>query len=74
VSQKGDRASSDVEVSANDHTRLFDPARLLLVGIVGTVGFLSLLRHSWILGIPCVVLAALGLIASHRHFDRATVA
>ena len=49
---------------------LFDPAGLLLVAIVGTVGFLSLLRHSWILGVPCVVIAGLGLIASHRHFDQ----
>ena len=49
---------------------LFDPAGLLLVGVVGSVGILSLLRHGWLLGVPCVILATLGLIASHRHFNR----
>jgi len=48
---------------------LFDPAGLLLAGIVGSVGVISLLRQSWILGVLCVILATLGLIAPHRHFD-----
>ncbi|MGA2790843.1 MAG: hypothetical protein ABSF00_08750 [Candidatus Bathyarchaeia archaeon] len=67
---KQDReTNSDGQIEADDHGRLFDPGGLLLVGIVGAGGTVLLLKHSWILGLPCAVLAALGLIASHRHFD-----
>ena len=55
--------------SYSEQRRLFDPLGLLLVGIVGTGGTFILLRHGWILGTICVVLASLGLITSHRHFD-----
>ena len=61
-----------VELQGDEGDRdrwLFDPAGLLLTGIVGSVGVLSLLRHGWVLGVPCVILATLGLITSHRHFD-----
>ena len=54
--------------SCSEHRRLFDPLGLLLVGIVGGGGVFILLRHGWILGVICVVLASLGLITSHRHF------
>jgi len=62
-----------VELQADEGDRdrwLFDPAGLLLTAIVGSVGVLSLLRHGWVLGVPCVSLATLGLIVSHRHFDQ----
>ena len=61
---------SDVQVDSDGRRWLFDPAGLFLVAVVGSFGSLCLLRHSWILGIPCVALAGLGLIASHSHFDR----
>jgi hypothetical protein len=63
----------ELQAEERDEQRwLFDPIGLLLVGIVGAVGFLSLVRHSWVLGVPCVVLATLGIVASHRHFDPAS--
>ena len=49
--------------------RLFDPAGLLLVAVVGGAGVLLLLKHGWTLGLPCVALAAAGLAVSHRHFN-----
>jgi len=49
---------------------LIDAVGLLLVGVVGSVGILNLLRHSWVLGISCVILATFGRVISHRHFNR----
>jgi len=68
--QQDREATSDVTIRPNAPGRLFDPAGLLLVAVVGTGGILTLVKHVWTVGIPCVVLAVLGLIASHRHFDR----
>jgi hypothetical protein len=48
---------------------LFDPFGLFLIAVVGGVGVLALLRHGWVIGFPCVALAAIGLIVSHKHFD-----
>jgi hypothetical protein len=72
--QQDREVTSNVTAVASDGRRLFDPAGLLLVVIVGTGGILTLLKHVWIVAIPCIVLAVLGLIASHKHFDRPTEA
>ena len=61
--------NAETEVGTTEHERLFDPGGLLLVGVVGAGGLLLLLRHNWILGLPCAALATIGLIVSHRHFD-----
>ena len=52
--------------------RLFDPAGLFLVAVVGGAGVLLLLKHGWMLGLPLVALAAVGLAFSHRHFNPPT--
>ena len=52
--------------------RLFDPAGLLLVAVVGGAGVLLLLKHGWMLGLPLAALAAVGLAFSHRHFNPPT--
>ena len=52
--------------------RLFDPAGLFLVAVVGGAGVLLLLKHGWTLGLPLVALAAVGLAVSHRHFNPPT--
>jgi hypothetical protein len=48
----------------------FDPAGLILVAIVGMFGLISLLRDAWGIAIVCLLLAAIGLLFSHSHFDR----
>jgi len=52
--------------------RLFDPVGLFLVAVVGGAGVLLLLKHGWMLGLPLVALAAVGLAFSHRHFNPPT--
>lgn len=50
--------------------RAFDPAGLILVVIVGTFGFVSLLKGAWGIAAMCLPLALAGLFFSHSHFDR----
>jgi len=47
-----------------------DPPGVLLAGIVGTVGLLALFKAAWQIAIPCLSLAALGVLAARRRFDR----
>jgi len=51
-------------------TRMFEPAGLFLAATVGTAGLISLLKGAILLAALCLPLAALGLVVSHRHFDR----
>lgn len=48
----------------------FDAEGMILAAIVGTVGFLSLLKGSFLLAAICLTLAFLGLIYAHPRFDR----
>ena len=70
--QQDRETTSNVTAVASDPRRLFDPGGLLLVVIVGLGGILTLLKQVWIVAIPCIVLAVLGLVASHKHFDPPT--
>ena len=49
---------------------MFDPAGLFLAAIVGTGGVFSLLKGAIPLAALCLPLATLGLVLSHKHFDR----
>jgi hypothetical protein len=50
--------------------RMFEPAGVFLAAIVGTVGLISLVKGAIPLAALCLPLAALGLVCSHKHFDR----
>jgi hypothetical protein len=49
---------------------VFEPAGLFLAAIVGTVGLISLLKGAIPLAALLLTLAALGLVCSHKRFDR----
>ena len=56
--------------SPSNGGRLFEPAGLFLAAIVGIGGVFSLLKGAIPLAALCLPLAALGVVFSHRHFDR----
>ncbi len=53
-----------------ENGRLFEPAGVFLAAIVGTVGLISLVKGAIPLAALCLPLATLGLVCSHKHFDR----
>lgn len=63
-------AISEPVALESTETRVFEPAGVFLAAIVGTLGLISLLKGAIPLAALCLPLAALGIVCSHKHFDR----
>jgi len=70
ISPKLEPAAPEPTPRETTETRMFEPAGLFLAATVGTAGLISLLKGAILLAALCLPLAALGLVVSHRHFDR----
>jgi hypothetical protein len=70
ISPKLEPAAPEPTARETMETRMFEPAGLFLAATVGTAGLISLLKGAFLLAALCLPLASLGLVVSHRHFDR----